>query len=64
MGKGRKADVQFILPEPEAGPELEIVDEEYSQAPYTSILMSTAGGDGCDNHQVLRIVAHFAAIPC
>lgn len=45
MGKGKKADVQFILPDPEPDPELEVVDE-YLEAPYTSILMSTASGDG------------------
>jgi hypothetical protein len=50
MGKGKKADVQFILPDPEPAPELEIADDEYLETPYTSILMSTASGDGCALH--------------
>ena len=46
MGKGKKADVQFILPElEEQMNEMELVDE-YLESPYTSILMSTASGDG------------------
>jgi hypothetical protein len=47
MGKGKKTDVQFILPDPEPHePELDLVEESFLEAPYTSILMSTAAGDG------------------
>jgi hypothetical protein len=48
MGKGKKADVQFILPE--AAPEFEdlaIEDEdEFEEPPYTSIEHSVASGEG------------------
>ena len=44
MGK-KKTVVEFDLPE-EAESEVDIVDDEYLETPYTSILMSTASGDG------------------
>ena len=44
----KKTDVQFILPEPdELEMELGPAVDEYLEAPYTSILMSTASGNGC-----------------
>ena len=54
MGKGKKADVQFLLPEQE--PEHVVGEEvdEYLETPYTSILMSTASGEGCARHHDLH----------
>ena len=49
MGKGKKADVQFILPDVVDGMadmDLGADDESFLESPYTSILMSTASGDG------------------
>ena len=48
MGKGKKEPlVQFDLPEPEESETEELEEyDEYLEAPYTSILMSTASGDG------------------
>ena len=45
MPKGKKADVQFVLPEKEPEPEVVEIDEGL-EVPYTSILMSMASGDG------------------
>lgn len=43
----RKSDVQFILPEPEPQDEVAVIEEyDLGDTPYTSILMSTASGDG------------------
>ena len=41
MGKGKKADIKFILPDAVPVDEVAPVYES-----YTSILMSTASGDG------------------
>ena len=41
-----EGEVQFEVPEEDVDAELEIVEDEYLEAPYTSILMSTASGDG------------------
>lgn len=48
MGKGKKSDVQFILPDVvDSMAEIDLsADESYLESPYTSILMSTATGDG------------------
>lgn len=46
MAKAKKADVQFVLPEPELLLDGDEADE-YLDPPYTSVLMSTASGDGC-----------------
>ena len=48
MGKGKKSDVQFILPDViDSMAEMDLgADESYLESPYTSILMSTASGDG------------------
>ena len=48
MGKGKKADVQFILPDVVDGmAEMDIsAEDSYLESPYTSILMSTASGLG------------------
>ena len=55
MVKGRKSDVQFILPDPE--PQFDddqLAVDEYLETPYTSILMSTASGDGCAKANILQ----------
>ena len=47
MTKGKKADVQFILPEPEPEAAIDILDdEEFEEPPYTSIEHSVASGEG------------------
>ena len=48
MGKGKKTDVQFILPEPEPEGEQENFpdEEELEEPPYTSIEHSVASGEG------------------
>ena len=48
MGKGKKSDVQFILPDVvDSMAEIDLsADESTSESPYTSILMSMATGDG------------------
>ena len=47
MGRGDKHEVQFVLPDPEPQQQdLTVHDEEFIETPYTSILMSTASGDG------------------
>ena len=49
MGKGNKPDVHFILPEPADVGDPDGEYQDYLEPPYTSILMSTASGDGCAN---------------
>ena len=60
MGK-KKSEVQFDLAEAEEAEEgeIEVVEDEYLETPYTSILMSTASGDGC----VLRCLLQHLHIP-
>ena len=50
----KKADVQFILPDPEPEGDLGPAVDEYLETPYTSILMSTASGNGCV-HATLKL---------
>ena len=65
MGK-KKSEVQFDLAEAEEAEEgeIEVVEDEYLETPYTSILMSTASGDG----YVLRCLQQspypLALLPC
>lgn len=47
MGKGKKTDVQFVLPEPDPHAEdIENLPDEFEEPPYTSIEHSTASGEG------------------
>ena len=47
MGKGKKSDVQFVLPEPEPQVnEAEVLNDIEDEPPYTSIEHSMASGEG------------------
>ena len=48
MGKGKKTDVQFVLPGPDPLEQEEELTggDEYEEPPYTSIEHSTASGEG------------------
>lgn len=46
MGKGKKTDVQFVLPEPEQEVDEDIIEDIDEEPPYTSIEHSTASGEG------------------
>lgn len=47
MGKGKKSDVQFVLPEPEPQVnETEVLNDIEDEPPYTSIEHSMASGEG------------------
>ena len=47
MGKGKKSDVQFVLPEPEPQVnEAEVLKDIEDEPPYTSIEHSMASGEG------------------
>ena len=67
MVKSKKGGgVEFILPDPEPEP-IEAIQEEddFIDAPYTSILMSKASGDGCVQHSTTkRCVPRGASFAC